>query len=231
MNLTLVLYACVSFYISCISLTLSIHSWPLSSFVATSSTGLEDLSYLDNQRAAGHRSSVRKHNTAGRTSDDSKGIRKLSLREKSVCKYSLVRKDLQICVAHARPQCHCVNDPFLYGSDSFSPSVQGDWCHSSKPTSCLNRCCLKSPASPQRHLLSAVIGSSRVWRRSLVKQAAARGAVLSSWGTQDPARLLSSGGCWHSAVRACARHREVPASLTAPVPPLNVRLLSLFGAA
>ncbi|MED6276614.1 hypothetical protein CHARACLAT_004780, partial [Characodon lateralis] len=39
----------------------------------TSSTRLEDLSYLDNQRAAGHRGSVRKHNTAGRTSDESKG--------------------------------------------------------------------------------------------------------------------------------------------------------------
>uniref|UniRef100_A0A672Y919 Tetratricopeptide repeat, ankyrin repeat and coiled-coil containing 1a n=1 Tax=Sphaeramia orbicularis TaxID=375764 RepID=A0A672Y919_9TELE len=36
------------------------------SVAATSSTRLEDLTYLDNQRAAGHRSSVRKHNTAGR---------------------------------------------------------------------------------------------------------------------------------------------------------------------
>ncbi|XP_070687933.1 protein TANC1-like [Pempheris klunzingeri] len=43
------------------------------SVAATSSTRLEDLSYLDNQRAAGHRSSVRKHNTAGRTNEDSKG--------------------------------------------------------------------------------------------------------------------------------------------------------------
>uniref|UniRef100_A0A8D0DBI7 Tetratricopeptide repeat, ankyrin repeat and coiled-coil containing 1a n=1 Tax=Sander lucioperca TaxID=283035 RepID=A0A8D0DBI7_SANLU len=43
------------------------------SVAATSSTRLEDLSYLDNHRAAGHRSSVRKHNTAGRTNDDSKG--------------------------------------------------------------------------------------------------------------------------------------------------------------
>ncbi|KAM7405947.1 hypothetical protein PAMP_000357 [Pampus punctatissimus] len=43
------------------------------SVAATSSTRLEDLSYLDNQKAAGHRSSVRKHNTAGRTNDDSKG--------------------------------------------------------------------------------------------------------------------------------------------------------------
>ncbi|RVE74379.1 hypothetical protein OJAV_G00021360 [Oryzias javanicus] len=43
------------------------------SVAATSSTRLEDLSYLDSQRSAGHRSSVRKHNTAGRTSDDSKG--------------------------------------------------------------------------------------------------------------------------------------------------------------
>ncbi|KAM7424362.1 hypothetical protein PAMA_000621 [Pampus argenteus] len=43
------------------------------SVAATSSTRLEDLSYLDNQKAAGHRSSIRKHNTAGRTNDDSKG--------------------------------------------------------------------------------------------------------------------------------------------------------------
>ncbi|KAF0042970.1 hypothetical protein F2P81_004307 [Scophthalmus maximus] len=43
------------------------------SVAATSSTRLEDLSYLDNQRAAGHRGSVRKHSTAGRANDDSKG--------------------------------------------------------------------------------------------------------------------------------------------------------------
>ncbi|CAJ1049513.1 protein TANC1-like [Xyrichtys novacula] len=43
------------------------------SVAASSSTRLEDLSFLDNQRAAGHRSSVRKHNTAGRTNDESKG--------------------------------------------------------------------------------------------------------------------------------------------------------------
>uniref|UniRef100_UPI0037E84B24 protein TANC1-like n=1 Tax=Semicossyphus pulcher TaxID=241346 RepID=UPI0037E84B24 len=43
------------------------------SVAATSSTRLEDLSFLENQRAAGHRSSVRKHNTAGRTNDESKG--------------------------------------------------------------------------------------------------------------------------------------------------------------
>ncbi|KAM9409991.1 protein TANC1-like [Pholidichthys leucotaenia] len=43
------------------------------SVAATSSTRLEDLNYLDHQRAAGHRNSVRKHNTAGRTSDDAKG--------------------------------------------------------------------------------------------------------------------------------------------------------------
>ncbi|XP_041641080.1 protein TANC1-like [Cheilinus undulatus] len=43
------------------------------SVAATSSTRLEDLSFLDSHRAAGHRSSVRKHNTAGRTNDDSKG--------------------------------------------------------------------------------------------------------------------------------------------------------------
>ncbi|TWW67874.1 Protein TANC1 [Takifugu flavidus] len=41
---------------------------------ATSSAQLEDLSFLNNQRAAGHRGSVRKHNTAGRPSDDIKGI-------------------------------------------------------------------------------------------------------------------------------------------------------------
>lgn len=43
-------------------------------FLATSSAQLEDLSFLNNQRAAGHRGSVRKHNTAGRPSDDIKGI-------------------------------------------------------------------------------------------------------------------------------------------------------------
>lgn len=42
-------------------------------FSATSSTQLEDLSYLDNQRAAGHRGSVRKHATAARMNDDLKG--------------------------------------------------------------------------------------------------------------------------------------------------------------
>ncbi|KAM6943421.1 protein TANC1-like [Xenentodon cancila] len=43
------------------------------SVAATSSTRLEDLNYLDNQRSAGHRGSVRKHNTAVRSSDDPKG--------------------------------------------------------------------------------------------------------------------------------------------------------------
>ncbi|KAM4631174.1 protein TANC1-like [Polymixia lowei] len=42
------------------------------SVAATSSTRLEDLSYLDAQRAAGQRGSVRKHNTAGRANDESK---------------------------------------------------------------------------------------------------------------------------------------------------------------
>lgn len=69
-------------------------------FTATSSTQLEDLSYLDNQRAAGHRSSVRKHNTAGRTNDDLKGILWLNLEVKSACKWSLVQKHLQTCVKH-----------------------------------------------------------------------------------------------------------------------------------
>uniref|UniRef100_A0A3Q1IJC4 Tetratricopeptide repeat, ankyrin repeat and coiled-coil containing 1a n=1 Tax=Anabas testudineus TaxID=64144 RepID=A0A3Q1IJC4_ANATE len=73
MNLTLVWYACVLLHISRVFLTLSVCSPPVLPFTATSSTRLEDLSYLDNQRAAGHRSSVRKHNTAGRTNDDSKG--------------------------------------------------------------------------------------------------------------------------------------------------------------
>ncbi|KAM8878002.1 protein TANC1-like isoform 1-T1 [Synchiropus picturatus] len=43
------------------------------SVAATCSTRLEDLSYLDNQRASGHRGSVRKHNTSGRSNDDTKG--------------------------------------------------------------------------------------------------------------------------------------------------------------
>uniref|UniRef100_A0A3B4ZD28 Protein TANC1-like n=1 Tax=Stegastes partitus TaxID=144197 RepID=A0A3B4ZD28_9TELE len=67
-------YVCVSLHISCTSCSQTLNSFPTHFlFAATSSTRLEDLSYLDNQRAAGHRSSVRKHNTAGRTSDDSKG--------------------------------------------------------------------------------------------------------------------------------------------------------------
>lgn len=45
----------------------------LSLFPATSSTRLEDLSFLDNPRAGGHRGSVRKHNTAERTNEDAKG--------------------------------------------------------------------------------------------------------------------------------------------------------------
>ncbi|XP_035991978.1 protein TANC1 [Fundulus heteroclitus] len=52
----------------------SSHTMPRpNSVAATSSTRLEDLSYLENQRAAGHRGSVRKHNTAGRACDDPKG--------------------------------------------------------------------------------------------------------------------------------------------------------------
>uniref|UniRef100_A0A3P8WG48 Tetratricopeptide repeat, ankyrin repeat and coiled-coil containing 1a n=1 Tax=Cynoglossus semilaevis TaxID=244447 RepID=A0A3P8WG48_CYNSE len=43
------------------------------SVAATSSTRLEDLSFLDNPRAGGHRGSVRKHNTAERTNEDAKG--------------------------------------------------------------------------------------------------------------------------------------------------------------
>ncbi|XP_020794664.2 LOW QUALITY PROTEIN: protein TANC1-like [Boleophthalmus pectinirostris] len=43
------------------------------SVAATSTTRLEDLSFLDNQRPAGHRASVRKHHTAGRANDESKG--------------------------------------------------------------------------------------------------------------------------------------------------------------
>lgn len=59
-------------------------------FTATSSTQLEDLSFPDNQRAAGHRGSVRKHNTAGRTNDDLKGILWINLLVKSACKYRCV---------------------------------------------------------------------------------------------------------------------------------------------
>lgn len=57
------------------SLFLSLNSTASHSLLtATSSARLEDLGYLDSQRATGHRGSVRKHNTSGRTSDDSKGI-------------------------------------------------------------------------------------------------------------------------------------------------------------
>lgn len=57
-------------------------------FLATSSTQLEDLSFLNNQRAAGHRGSVRKHNTAGRPSDDVKGILRLNVEGRPMCKHS-----------------------------------------------------------------------------------------------------------------------------------------------
>lgn len=57
-------------------------------FLATSSTQLEDLSFLNNQRAAGHRGSVRKHNTAGRPSDDVKGILRLNVEGRSMCTHS-----------------------------------------------------------------------------------------------------------------------------------------------
>ncbi|XP_019742428.1 protein TANC1-like [Hippocampus comes] len=43
------------------------------SVAATCSTRLEDLNYLENQAVGGHRGSVRKLNTPGRTNEDSKG--------------------------------------------------------------------------------------------------------------------------------------------------------------
>lgn len=105
-------------------------------FTATSSTRLEDLSYLDNQRAPGHRGSVRKHNTAGRTNDDSKGILWLNLRGKSVCKYSLVHKHLQTCMSPMPLlKLHIVIHSYIALTLS-SHCVQGDWCHSNKRTSC-----------------------------------------------------------------------------------------------
>lgn len=96
------------------------HSQSVTSiFAATSSTRLEDLSYLDNQRAAGHRSSVRKHNTAGRTSDDAKGILGLSLRVKSLCKHiNMVQKLLHL-------QCLRLNDPFSNSFDCVLPLRPG----------------------------------------------------------------------------------------------------------
>lgn len=68
----------------------SVLSFPTLSvfFLATSSTQLEDLNFLNNQRAAGHRGSVRKHNTAGRPSDDIKGILRLNVEGRSMCKHS-----------------------------------------------------------------------------------------------------------------------------------------------
>ena len=140
MNLTLVWYTCVSLHNSCISLTPSLHSPPALLFAATSSTRLEDLNYLDNQRAAGHRSSVRKHNTAGRTNDDSKGILWLNPRGWNVvCKYSLAQ--LQACVGHvctspkSQLKLHEVSHSHT-GLTLSSHFIQGDWCHSNKPTSC-----------------------------------------------------------------------------------------------
>uniref|UniRef100_A0A674N020 Tetratricopeptide repeat, ankyrin repeat and coiled-coil containing 1 n=1 Tax=Takifugu rubripes TaxID=31033 RepID=A0A674N020_TAKRU len=69
--LTLVCCVFARFFHVCIQFPIcSIFFFP---FLATSSAQLEDLSFLNNQRAAGHRGSVRKHNTAGRPSDDIKG--------------------------------------------------------------------------------------------------------------------------------------------------------------
>lgn len=94
---------CMCIFAHFVHLSHTLKPFPTRSlFTATSSTRLEDLSYLDNQRAAGHRSSVRKHNTAGRTNDDSKGILRLNLGVKPVCKYNLVQKHLQTCVEHVR---------------------------------------------------------------------------------------------------------------------------------
>lgn len=127
---------CMCVFAHLLHLSHTLYPFPTRSlFTATSSTRLEDLSYLDHQRAPGHRGSVRKHNTAGRTNDDSKGILWLNLRVKSVCKYSLVQKHLQTCTCmnfpNATAQITC-SYPFLRIFNSF----QGDWCHSNKLTSC-----------------------------------------------------------------------------------------------
>ena len=94
---------CMCIFAHFLHLSHTLNPFPTRSLcAATSSTRLEDLSYLDNQRAAGHRSSVRKHNTAGRTNDDSKGILWLTFGANSVCKYNLVQTHLQTCVEHVR---------------------------------------------------------------------------------------------------------------------------------
>lgn len=82
-------------------------------FLATSSTQLEDLSFLNNQRAAGHRGSVRKHNTAGRPSDDVKGILRLNVESRSMCNHSFTpdkhaKSDLHITyLMFSWPMWHC----------------------------------------------------------------------------------------------------------------------------
>lgn len=114
---------CMCIFAHLLHLSHTLNPFPARSlFTATSSTRLEDLSYLDNQRAPGHRGSVRKHNTAGRTNDDSKGILWLNLGVKSVCKYSLVHKYLQTCIYMDFPNATAqitFSYPLLYSFNSF----------------------------------------------------------------------------------------------------------------
>lgn len=85
-SLACVLFLCV--LLSCLHPISHLSLFLFAFFLATSSAQLEDLSFLNNQRAAGHRGSVRKHNTAGRPSDDIKGILRLNVEVRSMYKYS-----------------------------------------------------------------------------------------------------------------------------------------------
>lgn len=118
-------------------------------FTATSTTQLEDLSFLDNHRAAGHRGSVRKHNTAGRINDDLKGILWINLEARPACKYRLLQSQklfsstslkiiIQVKVIMemtTRAKVCCNKTTPCYPALS-SHSLQGDWCHSNKLTLC-----------------------------------------------------------------------------------------------
>lgn len=121
-------------------------------FLATSSTQLEDLSFLNNQRAAGHRGSVRKHNTAGRPSDDVKGILRLNVEGRSMRKHRFSAEtptnvQYQNYISHIQwfpDQCdigfsslkrHYISTdcfPFFFPLPDWESRVLGYWCHDGK---------------------------------------------------------------------------------------------------
>lgn len=115
------------------------------------------------------------------------------------------------------PSCTPLSTFVTLQSSLFS-RFQGDWCHLNRLTLCSSHCCSKCLGSRPRRPSLAETGSSLVWKRSSGRRAAARGAVLSSWGTPAPERPLSCGGWWRSALTARTRHTKALEHRTAPPP-------------